>query len=349
MLLASSRHRLLLLLVSLISILVSAHEIVAIPVADYRKNIEQVVGALDTFGSKDESETPSQQQARNAATLKSIQSLIPQNLNVESNGTSYAVDNEWFHQELHELERASESEQPKILSRIQDRLRALQDRLLELEKGQVGGENKAGEKQRLREILAHPDYQSKAESPGLLARWWQKFLRWFASLFGRPDAIQPSSARRITQVAQYFVIGLALAVIAYALRMFVPALRRDRGVKKSAKREARIVLGERLEPEQSASNILSDAEALARRGDIRGAIRKAYIALLVELGERKILSLAQHKTNRDYLSSLRDRRLLYGKMISLTDAFERHWYGLAAAGETDWSEFRARYSDALKE
>ena len=131
--------------------------------------------------------------------------------------------------------------------------------------------------------------------------------------------------------------------------MFAPKLRRARGSRKKPKPEPRVVLGERLEPDQSAIDLLSEAEALARRGELRAAIRKAYIALLVELGDRKIISLAEHKTNRDYLRAVRDRESLHGKMIKLTDSFERHWYGFAEANNTDWTEFRARYSDALQE
>ena len=77
---------------------------------------------------------------------------------------------------------------------------------------------------------------------------------------------------------------------------------------RARKREPRIVLGERLGTGSRLRRILlSEAEALARRGELRAAIRKAYIALLVELGDRKMISLAQHKTNRDYLNALRNR------------------------------------------
>jgi len=107
------------------------------------------------------------------------------------------------------------------------------------------------------------------------------------------------------------------------------------------------VLGEKLAPDQSAVDILAEAEALARQGDMRTAIRKAYIALLVELGERKVLSLARHKTNRDYLRAVRKREPLYSSMKDLTDSFERHWYGFVTATENDWAAFRAMYQRTL--
>ena len=118
----------------------------------------------------------------------------------------------------------------------------------------------------------------------------------------------------------------------------------ERGVELVARHgRRRVRLGERLEPEQTATDLLSEAEELARRGELRAAIRKAYIALLVELGDRKFISLAQHKTNRDYLNALRSVPQLHSRMRGLTDSFERHWYGFANATENDWQEFRTGY------
>jgi hypothetical protein len=141
---------------------------------------------------------------------------------------------------------------------------------------------------------------------------------------------------------------LAVAVLVFVGRMFLPRLLRSRRRRKKTKPQARIVLGEKLAPDQSATDLLSEAEGLARRGELRAAIRKAYIALLVELGERKLISLAQHKTNRDYLRSVREVQPLYGNVKQLTDSFERHWYGFAQATETDWLAFRSVYEQALR-
>ena len=80
---------------------------------------------------------------------------------------------------------------------------------------------------------------------------------------GRPDCDYRSGARRS---------GLCSEVVSAAFASQWKA-------KKKTTQKARIVLGEKLEPDQSASDLLSAAEALARRGELRAAIRKAYIAL----------------------------------------------------------------------
>ena len=45
---------------------------------------------------------------------------------------------------------------------------------------------------------------------------------------------------------------------------------------------------------------------------------------------------------------VQDRRALHSEMRQLTNSFENHWYGFAAATPDDWAAFRARYQQALK-
>jgi hypothetical protein len=275
--------------------------------------------------------------------------LIPQTQTVEWNGVSFTVDNTWLHQELDRYGTVPKRERPELLRRITERLQALEERIAELQTPGTGnGPNKAETSRKLAEILGRPEYARKVMQQSALTRLMKRFLEWFMNLFPKPKPFSPGSAGLITQIAQWFVIVLALAVLAYVVKLFLPRLLRQRGPKKKTKQKARIVLGEKLEPDQSATDLLSEAEALARRGELRAAIRKAYIALLVELGERKVISLAQHKTNRDYLRAVRDVEPLYGEVKLLTDSFEQHWYGLAHATETDWMAFRSAYEQALR-
>jgi hypothetical protein len=149
-------------------------------------------------------------------------------------------------------------------------------------------------------------------------------------------------------VARVFVYALAVGLIAFLAWRYGPLLwGRARVKRRERAREARVVLGERLAPDQTPADLIAEAERLARAGDLRGAIRKAYVAVLCELGDRHLIRLAQHKTNRDYLASLRDRAELYGAMYPLTHNFERHWYGLAPASDADWAEYRALCNRAM--
>jgi hypothetical protein len=199
-------------------------------------------------------------------------------------------------------------------------------------------------------ILARAEYQHKQAEKGMLARLWERFLKWLASLFPETKPLAPSESSPVSRLAQIIVIALALAVIAYSVWKFAPRLLRRHGSSKGGERGgARVVLGETLASDQTAADLLAEAEALARAGNLRAAIRKGYIALLCELGDRKVLSLAQHKTNRDYLRAVEGRSALHREMQQLTTSFENHWYGFAATTPDDWTSFRARYYEALRQ
>ena len=209
------------------------------------------------------------------------------------------------------------------------------------------GARKDDNKTRLAEILRRSEYSKQVEEGSAFNRLLNRFLRWLGSLFPQTKPLQPGNAMALSRIAQVVVIGVSLAAIGFLIWKFVPRYLRNRS-KKKAKREARIVLGERLEPDQTSADLLAQAESLSRSGDLRAAIRKAYIALLCELGDRKVISLAQHKTNRDYLGAVRDRPSLFLSMRGLTNSFEIHWYGFVPPGEDDWKEFRNGYQQALK-
>jgi hypothetical protein len=321
----------------------------AIPESDYHKRIRQAVTALETLAQSDENESVGTYDTRDVQTVAGVRDLLPPTESVDWNGTSFGVDNSWLHEELDKYSADRSVGRYDLLRRITERLKAIEERIAEIEKptsGTMG--NKAEERRKLAEILQRPEYARKIEQETAISRLADRFLKWLQSLFPKPEPISSGSATVISKTAQVFVIALALGVLAFVLKLFLPRVLRARRPKKKGKAKARIVLGERLEPDQSALDLLAEAEALARRGELRAAIRKAYIALLVELGERKIISLAQHKTNRDYLRAVREVEPLYGNVKQLTDSFERHWYGLAQASETDWLAFRSTYKQALR-
>jgi hypothetical protein len=156
---------------------------------------------------------------------------------------------------------------------------------------------------------------------------------------------------QVSRAAQIFVYALAAAVLAFVFWKYGGSIWRRASRRRSDdEREPRIVLGEVLGPDETPSDLLAEAERLALQGNLRGAIRKAYVALLCELGDRRIIRLAQHKTNRDYLDSLRrERAPLYRELQPLTLNFERHWYGDQLATADDWTNFRTRCRQALEQ
>ena len=320
----------------------------AVTISEYHRNIKQAVTALDSLGTSRETESAISYAARDVETVRQVRNLLPATETLELNDASLKVDNAWLHQELDKYTADNSRERYELLKRITERLKALDERLDELERPVAGtSANKADESRRLEEILKRPEYVRQVQQENALSRLLKRFINWILSWLPKPKPMNPGGIGILIRIVQWLVIILTLGVLALVLRMFLPRMFRNRGTKKKRKEKARIVLGETLEPDQTALDLLSEAEALARRGELRAAIRRAYIALLVELGDRKIISLAQYKTNRDYLRAMREVEPLYRNVKQLTDSFERHWYGLTQADEADWLAFRAGYNQAL--
>ena|GEM_PF-375378 len=286
--------------------------------------------------------------------MEKTRALLPPKERVELGGGAVEVSNSWLHGELYAFPRISNNDaRARFMRGLAERLRALDARLAELEGAASEARDKDAERGRLNAILSDPDFNKQAQTGGALQRFIEQLVEWireiFRSLFGNLGPINASGSPGVSRLAQVIVLALCGAVIVYVgWRVWS---RRVRGAKPGkSKRKSRVVLGERLEEDQTAADLLEAAERLARAGDLRGAIRKAYIALLCELGDRNVVRLAQHKTNRDYLQAVRraSPQKLYAEMLPLTFNFELHWYGLQQASESDWRDFSARCRRALQ-
>ena len=274
---------------------------------------------------------------------------LPEKETILFRGQTINVNNSWLAEELAEyIELKKPTDRVAAVTRIIERLKAIKEQVRILQNAATQPGDKDADKGRLAQILRRPEYVPAAPESNAAQNLIERFLRWLEKWWPKSKMTQASGSRWFADVAQIVVIGGCIAAIAFLVWRFGPQLVSGRR-KKKAKREARIVLGERLEPDQTAADLLAQAEALAREGNLRAAIRKAYIALLCELGDRKIVSLAQYKTNRDYLNAVRDKGSLYPSMRKLTNMFELHWYGFVPAGETDWNEFRSGYQKIFRD
>ena len=316
---------------------------------DYQHRVTAAAALVEELRGAGEDESNLQPEAFITTNLVRLRQMLPPKETVVVDGQSVPVDNSWLHQELTAFEKINTAlKRAESLARIAERLRAIDDRIQEIHRRKVAAAyDKDAEKGRLAEILRRPEYIQTAPEGSALERLLERIIRWLSKFFPQPKPMQPGGSPWISAGAQILVVGICVAAIAFLIWRYGPRFMQGRRQKKK-KREARIILGERLEPDQTAADLLAQADALARTGDLRSAIRKAYIALLCELGDRKLISLAQYKTNRDYLYSVRDKVSLYSSMRKLTTRFELHWYGLVPAGENDWNDFRNDYQNTLR-
>ena len=343
--LSTSRRRNL--AVSLLLLLLTCTSVSAVPLSSYHQNIKRAIETLEALTRIDEDEADAHDiDNQFVESSKSIRSILPQHQTVEFDGDSYNVDNSWLHKSLEELDRSADRSDK--LEQILDSLRALEARVEERQNPGRLAESKEQAKGRLQNILNRPEYASGKHGANALARLLQDIANWLEKLLPKRN-FSSGSVNFISVIARILVLAIAALVIAFVLKIVLSwFVGRSSKPKRKKIKEPRIVLGEKLEPDATATDLLAEAETLARQGDLRAAIRKAYIALLVELGDRKLISLAHHKTNRDYLNSLRSQPQIHSRMRGLTESFERHWYGFVAATPNDWQDFRAGYLSTLE-
>jgi hypothetical protein len=328
-------------------LLLSGASVMATPLQVYREEVRRAVKLFEALPQWKKVESRTSYTRHVEAAVQQLRETLLNVETVETAGATVKVNNKWLAEALTRYEQIPAEDDERRdgeLAQVTERLRALDERLTETD-AKTENVGKEEEKQKLNAILQRPEYSEKANEESAWVRLKRRFREWLRSLLPKGKGLQPGTSNSLSRLAQIGVIALSLAAIIYIFWKFAPVFRRERGRGKGSKEEARVVLGERLEPGQTAADLLAEAEALARAGDLRAAIRKGYIALLCELGDRKIIGLAEHKTNRDYLRAVSQIEPLHGQMQQLTRSFEDHWYGFIPTTETDWNAFRSGFRE----
>lgn len=333
----------LILFVALCGALAAAR---AAPLDDYRARVNAAFDHAGHLSAALAADDYGVDEAGAQRAVAALRETLPPHERIESAGGTVEVDNGWLQKELEAYDSAPASDPARrkvIATRLRERLGALKRALDDGDASSATARDREAEKGKLQSILRRPEYNEQATQDTALGRLWKQIKQLLNRLLPKTAPMSPGAAGFLSVVARVFVYALAVALIVFAAWRFGPHLLNKLSTrrKKTREREARVVLGERLAPDESAADLLAEAERLARAGELRGAIRKAYIAVLCELGDRKLIRLARHKTNRDYLNSVRDRGDLYVSLRPLTQDFERHWYGFAPATPADWDEYRA--------
>lgn len=317
--------------------------------AEYRAGVKSAAGyTQELLDYVDEGEKDA---AFEREVLGEIRKALPVAERVEWEGSLVETSNHWLEAKLKAFEETGDwARRRSILTEIIERLSAIEAKINQLESPAAADRSKDEDKRKLAEILRRVEYQKPEQQE---ESWFQRIQRkisdWFDEKFPRPNV--PAGANRGFQTVsfglQMVLYAVVLGFIAFLIYRFAPLFADRFRRRESEEKGERVILGERLAADEDAQTLFDEAESLARAGNLRGAIRKGYIALLCELSDRKIIGLAQHKTNRDYLRDVRRKRALYENMNGLTASFERHWYGFETADEADWLEFKQNYQKAV--
>ena len=273
--------------------------------------------------------------------------LLPRSERIEFDGREVAVDNTWLYALLDSY--AAEKDPQQRLAKLNEaggRLRALDEHLRRVEALEASDAGSARGK--IREILTRPAYQPEQETA--VGAFVKKYLRKVRSFVGE---IYLALTRLLEKLfgasAQVGWISnlLVIAVLAAALGFVVLLARRIR-IPKPKRKKTRLVLGEEIAADGTSRELAEAGLAAARAGDFRTAVRKLYISLLYEMGERNLIELDDSATNHEYLNRVSRFSGLAGPMRYLTDRFDYVWYGMFPSSEEDFAAYLARYEEAME-
>jgi hypothetical protein len=288
-----------------------------------------------------------------ALRMSAVKRLLPASEEVDFYGAITRVDNAWLHQAADDAVKNAEGDDTQrhsMLIEISARLARLRQ---SVKAAQTPEDRKLQDQDaRLDEILARHEYQPEEKRESLISRWISRIkefiVRLLIKLFGGFSERQPQGGGAV--LAAILRALLFLIVVAALIYGAVKLARRFHSRKKPAAEEAepREALGEEIAEDATAADLFSLASDLARQGEYRKAIRRAYIALLCDLDQRGKLRLGRSKTNRDYLDAIRPEQRIYPTFSVMTYAFERAWYGQERATEEEFQNFVILYQEAIK-
>jgi len=187
----------------------------------------------------------------------------------------------------------------------------------------------------LREVLSRPEFTGEES---WLLRWLREFFEWLRSLLpDLPNVELPASAVPVlppAPVVNWMVVGvvstLAVVLLAVLLRWGVRSWLRSRMEEGAAGDD----LGDQpATPEEARAQ----AVAFAAEGNLRAAVRRLYLAALLTLQQREVVSSDASLTNLELLEKLRTEDPVRPLLAPVVTTFDEVWYGNA---EPDAGHFR---------
>jgi hypothetical protein len=279
-------------------------------VAEYRQQLQQFSSRIEQLKTHPEG-------------VPKLEAEIPDHVSVTQNTSEYELSYEWLKTQLKQLQPADAKAVPALLSRIQERLHALDNEAQSYDQAQPDLQES---RMKIAEILARHEFR-KAHGPGFLEIWWAKLMRWLSNFFDR-HPIYGRKGADLLHVAVYMAVALAFIVFALWIK------RRLRRPKEDFSRE----IVPFAPSAKGWRTWLEEARASAQRERWRDGIHLAYWAGISFLEEQGAWRPDRARTPREYLRMLGTRKAHYPILSALTRKFEVIWYGHRDASAADFQE-----------
>jgi hypothetical protein len=180
--------------------------------------------------------------------------------------------------------------------------------------------------------------------------WIDQLAKWL-----RPrTSTNPSTGSRLGLDWLFGVQGLILLLVVVVAGLLVFLLvrlwrYRDRAGVEEVAAQAIIPVPDLTDEDVAADQLPEDgwitmARDLLSRGDLRLALRAFYLATLAHLAQRNLVTIARHKSNRDYERELGRRAHALPELTSRfnenVSIFDRIWYGMHEVNEALLEHFQ---------
>src|ERR1051325_886504 len=156
----------------LLLVLLLPPSVAAIPVSDYHENLKNAIVTLELIDDADDVDF----KAAYGGLLTTARHMLPEHQTVESGSEVINVDNTWIHQALDDLNEPTN--RSRKLNLLLYRMRALEQRVAELQGPSQTTDGREQSKQKLETILARPEYAAEASGPNALTRLIRDFVNW---------------------------------------------------------------------------------------------------------------------------------------------------------------------------
>jgi hypothetical protein len=185
-------------------------------------------------------------------------------------------------------------------------------------------------------VLARPEFNTPLSL-------WDRFWQWLEKLFRNllPES-QPSNGvtllSLLVRLLPWLVTILIVAVVLWLLSYWLQRLLR------SFVADARVdTLADDAELPRSAAEARRQAHAAAQSGLYRDAVRRLYLAALLQLTEHQLITYERSLTNREVLVRVPTDSPIRPHLEPVVATFDQVWYGVR---EPDQATFTA-YEQAI--
>ena len=237
---------------------------------------------------------------------------------------------EWLRAALKAAKTAKDGERARLM-------RETEAQLAEMAQESVAASNPQQDFGRARAVanavLARPEF---LHDGGLT--WWDRakarMLAWVRRFFEGVVEVGTAAPWLGTLLEWVCYVGAAVGLLFFLLRNL-------------ARQRLRVALGDAALHgaawESEADDWAKWARDHADAGEWREAVHCLYWAAIVSLETRRAWRHNPTRTPREYVRLLKAGSAQQQRLRSLTQIFERVWYGLRAADEAEYSEARALY------